>query len=74
MQDTIAFGDSMNDYEMIKEAEVGVVYKDACEAFKILKSLIGNLCSPCLLNLKNLCNSKFSVACLLSKNFVTPAI
>ncbi len=34
MQDTIAFGDSMNDYEMIKEAEIGVVYKDACEALK----------------------------------------
>ena len=31
MEDTIGFGDSMNDYEMIKEVHTGVVYKNAEE-------------------------------------------
>lgn len=34
MEDTIAFGDSMNDYEMIQEVHTGVVYKDAGEKLK----------------------------------------
>lgn len=34
MNDTIAFGDSMNDYEMIKEANIGVVYKGAIDTLK----------------------------------------
>lgn len=34
MKDTIAFGDSMNDYEMIKEAEIGVVYKGSDDVLK----------------------------------------
>ena len=34
MKDTIAFGDSMNDYEMIQEASVGVVYEGAVEELK----------------------------------------
>ncbi len=29
MQDTIGFGDSMNDYQMIQEVSTGVVYEDA---------------------------------------------
>lgn len=34
MEDTIGFGDSMNDYEMIKEVRTGVVYKDAQDELK----------------------------------------
>ena len=34
MRDTIAFGDSMNDYEMIQEANVGVVFEGAIDELK----------------------------------------
>lgn len=34
MKDTIAFGDSMNDYEMIQEAHIGVVYEDSIDELK----------------------------------------
>lgn len=34
MDDTIAFGDSMNDYEMIQECSVGVAMGNACDALK----------------------------------------
>lgn len=36
MKNTIGFGDSMNDYQMIKEVETGVVYKNAVEPLKEL--------------------------------------
>ena len=36
MEDTIAFGDSMNDYQMLEKAEVAVVYKNASENLKAL--------------------------------------
>ena len=34
IQDTIAFGDSMNDYEMIETAGIGVAMGNACEELK----------------------------------------
>jgi len=34
LKDTIGFGDSMNDYEMIKEVATGVVFKNADEKLK----------------------------------------
>ncbi|MEG0367231.1 MAG: HAD family hydrolase [Coprobacillus sp.] len=36
MEDTVGFGDSMNDYQMIEEVNIGVVYQDAPEALKKL--------------------------------------
>lgn len=36
MHDTIGFGDSMNDYQMIEEVNVGVVYEDAPQELKAL--------------------------------------
>lgn len=36
MEDTIGFGDSMNDYQMIEEVNIGVVYEDAPEELKRL--------------------------------------
>lgn len=36
MEDTIAFGDSMNDYQMLEKANVAVVYKNASENLKAL--------------------------------------
>ena len=38
MEDTIAFGDSMNDYQMLKEANVGVVYEGASDKLRALGS------------------------------------
>lgn len=38
MKDTIAFGDSMNDYQMLKEANIGVVYEGASNELKALGS------------------------------------
>lgn len=38
MKDTIAFGDSMNDYQMLKEANIGVVYEGASDELKALGS------------------------------------
>ena len=34
LQDTVAFGDSMNDYEMLKAAGISVAMGNACEALK----------------------------------------
>lgn len=34
MEDTIGFGDSMNDYQMIEEANIGVVYENAPQQLK----------------------------------------
>lgn len=38
MKDTIAFGDSMNDYQMLEEASIGVVYEGASQELKDLGS------------------------------------
>lgn len=38
MEDTIAFGDSMNDYQMLKEVNVGVVYEGASDKLRALGS------------------------------------
>lgn len=34
MEDTVAFGDSMNDYEIIREAGLGIAMGNACEELK----------------------------------------
>lgn len=34
MEDTIAFGDSMNDYEMLQVCNYGVAMKNACQELK----------------------------------------
>lgn len=36
MEDTVGFGDSMNDYQMLETVSTGVVYEDAPEAVKAL--------------------------------------
>jgi len=36
MEDTVGFGDSMNDYQMIEEVNIGVVYENAPEELKRL--------------------------------------
>ena len=36
MEDTVGFGDSMNDYQMLEEVNIGVVYEDAPENLKKL--------------------------------------
>lgn len=36
LADTIGFGDSMNDYQMLEEVEIGVVYKGASDQLKKL--------------------------------------
>lgn len=36
MKDTIGFGDSMNDYQMLQKANIGVVYENAPENLKAL--------------------------------------
>lgn len=36
MKDTIAFGDSMNDYQMLERAQIGVVYENAPQQLKDL--------------------------------------
>lgn len=36
MEDTVGFGDSMNDYQMLEVANIGVVYKDAPQNLKDL--------------------------------------
>ena len=43
MGDTIAFGDSMNDYQMIQEAACGVVMGNGDEA---LKKIADRVCEP----------------------------
>ena len=41
MEDTIAFGDSMNDYEMLQVCNYGVAMKNACQE---LKASADNIC------------------------------
>ena len=41
MQDTIAFGDSMNDYEMLQVCNYGVAMNNACQE---LKASADNIC------------------------------
>ena len=41
MEDTIAFGDSMNDYEMLQVCNYGVAMKNACQE---LKARADNIC------------------------------
>ena len=36
MKDTVGFGDSMNDYQMLQEVETGVVYEGASDNLKAL--------------------------------------
>ena len=36
MEDTIGFGDSMNDYQMLEKVNIGVVYEDASDNLKAL--------------------------------------
>ena len=36
MKDTIGFGDSMNDYQMLQEVDTGVVYEGASDNLKAL--------------------------------------
>ena len=40
MNDVIAFGDSMNDYEMIKNASIGVAMGNACSQIKNIANII----------------------------------
>ena len=40
LKDTIAFGDSMNDYEMLKTAGTGVAMGNACEQLKAAADLV----------------------------------
>lgn len=40
LEDTIAFGDSMNDYEMLKTAKVGVAMGNACEELKAAADMV----------------------------------
>ena len=41
MEDTIAFGDSMNDYEMLQVCNYGVAMNNACQE---LKASADNIC------------------------------
>ena len=41
LKDTIAFGDSMNDYEMLQVCNYGVAMKNACQE---LKASADNIC------------------------------
>lgn len=43
IEDTIAFGDSMNDLEMIQTAGLGICMGNGCEA---LKKIAGEVCGP----------------------------
>lgn len=40
LEDTIAFGDSMNDYEMLKTAGTGIAMGNACEELKAAADLV----------------------------------